>query len=567
MTYIKRTSITLSLLCLLIPVFGQTARSQSSASAADSQKAFIIIAGRVGVAGVAMRGLPGDSVSDDNGVYAAKVPRAWSGIVAPMKEGYSFEPPSREYRKVTEDLSNQDYVAKLLTFTISGKTGVSGIVMQGLPGEPVTDEHGFYAATVPYGWTGRVTPEREGYVSQPVRKDYAKVTADLRNEDYKTRTQMLTISDVVAFTNGSITEPIAGVKVTVEPGGDSVMTDAKGRYTVLVPYSWTGRLIFSKEGMVFDPDNKPFTNVTSDIVNGQPRPSGERPPYNRPPATPSRPPVSLPPAAGNVFVIPTAQVVPDRVAETAEDLRIMLQILRDKLSEPRMIRGAFVNFGDFFGDRDRALEAFYLQGSAAVFVLEMDSPFTFAPVPPGAGEAEKEPVDPVWQRTRQRLSSPQNPLGGTVGGLPGETERMDFRQFQEDLLKTLRHAANLRNVEPNETVIVTIIAHDESGAWPAPASAGGSYGAGRGGWFEGSSYSTSSSSFGPGGGSTHADSRTRSSGAMAGRGTPGRTGTGAAPAAPATVLTIQAKKADINAFAGGGLSFEQFQQRVKTFTY
>jgi hypothetical protein len=123
-------------------------------------------------------------------------------------------------------------------------------------------------------------------------------------------------------------------------------------------------------------------------------------------------------------------------------------------------------------------------------------------------------------------------------------------------------------VEPNETVIVTIIAHDESGARPGPASAGGSYGAGRGAWFEGSSYSTSSSSFGPGGGSTpHADSRTRSSGAMAGRGAPGRTGTGAAPAAPATVLTIQAKKADIDAFARGGLSFEQFQQRVKTFTY
>jgi hypothetical protein len=259
--------------------------------------------------------------------------------------------------------------------------------------------------------------------------------------------------------------------------------------------------------------------------------------------------------------------MPDKVAETAEDLRIMLQILRDKLSEPRLIRGAFVNFGDFFGDRDRALEAFYLQGSAAVFVLEMDSPFAFAPAPPGAGAAEKDAVDPVWQRARERLTSAQNPALRDSRGVPGETRKMDFQQFKEDLLQTLRHAANLRNIEPNESVIVAIIAHEESSAWPAPAGAGGSYGAGGGAWFEGSSYSTSSSSFGPGGGNTYADSRTRSSGSTAGRGIPSRTGPGTAPAAPATVLTIQAKKADIDTFAKGGLTFEQFQQRVKTFTY
>jgi len=556
MTCTNRTTVTLTLLSLLILSITPTGQSQDRAA-----KKTFTISGNVGLSNVLLRGLPGSPTTRADGSYSTQVEYGWTGIVAPTKEGYSFDPPSRSYTKVTEDLSNQDYVAKVLTFTISGTTGVSGVVMQGLPDDPVSDENGAYAATVLYGWTGKVVPNKEGYSFEPASRMYQRLMASSHNQDYKARTQMLTISDTIMAGN----EPIAGVKVTVEPGGDNVMTDSKGRYTVLVPYGWTGRLIFSKEGLVFDPDNKPFTNVTRNIVSGQPQPSGKWPPDNRAPATPSRPPVALPTAAGNVFVIPTAQVVPEKVAETAEDLRIMLQILREKLSEPRMIQGAFVNFGDFFGDRDRALEAFYLEGSAAVFVLEMDSPFAFAPVPPGASEAEKEPVDPVWQRARQRLSSPQNPLGSTVGGLPGETGKMDFRQFQEDLLKTLRHAANLRHVEPNETVIVTIIAHDESGAWPGPASAGGSYGAGRGAWFEGSSYSTSSSSFGPGGGRTHADSR--SSGAMAGRGAPGRTGTGAAPAAPATVLTIQAKKADIDAFARGGLSFEQFQQRVKTFTY
>ena len=257
------------------------------------------------------------------------------------------------------------------------------------------------------------------------------MTCRLRNQDYKARVRMLTISDTIAIKAGN--EPIVGVKVTADPGGQSVMTDSKGRYAIHVPYGWTGRLIFSKEDMVFDPDNKPFTNVTSNIVNGQSQPSSERPPYNRAAATPSRPPVALPTAAGNVFVIPTAQVVPEKVAETAEDLRIMLQILRDKLSEPRMIRGAFVNFGDFFGDRDRALEAFYLQGSAAVFVLEMDSPFAFAPVPPGAGRSgerggrsglAKGPARGLPPRRTRRCATRADCRGDGENGLPAVQRRL-----------------------------------------------------------------------------------------------------------------------------------------------
>ncbi len=35
----------------------------------------------------------------------------------------------------------------------------------------------------------------------------------------------------------------------------------------------------------------------------------------------------------------------------------------------------------------------------------------------------------------------------------------------------------------------------------------------------------------------------------------------------ATVLTIRAKKSDVDAFAAGELDFEQFQQKVEIFTY
>jgi len=124
---------------------------------------------------------------------------------------------------------------------------------------------------------------------------------------------------------------------------------------------------------------------------------------------------------------------------------------------------------------------------------------------------------------------------------------------------------------------------------------GGYAGGGAGGWVEGGGYGgggfggsggfSGTGSYNFGGGSFQVDSRPQPGRVSGGRYSP-------APAAPgsATVLTIQAKKGDIDAFAKGSnlsfeqiygtqpgsqgqdltkgsLSFEQFQQRVQIFTY
>jgi hypothetical protein len=519
------------------------------------------ISGSIGLPGVVMKGLPGDPLTSETGSYRAEVPYGWSGTITPSKAGFEFTPASREYPAVVAPHDRQDFQARVRTFTISGNGGIGGAAMTGLPGDPITDARGTYQAKVEYGWSGKVMPRKEGHRFEPAFRTYPKVTADIRNQDYTAQPLMVTISDRIRAGN----EPIAEVKVTADPGGQSALTDLQGRYAIQVPSGWTGRLTFSKEGFDFRPDSKPFTNVTADIIGEEPTPSTKRPaPLSR---TQAYPRAVLPVPAGNVFVIPTAQVVPQKLAETADDLRIMLQIFREKVSEPRLIRGAFVDFGDFFSDRDRAQEAFYLQGLAAVFVLEMEAPFSFAPPQATEGQAAQENVDVVWQRARQKLYSPQDPARGS-SVLAGETERMDFQQFQEDLLKTFRHAANLRNLEPNEAVVLMIKARDESAGWPgAPAGAGGSFSSRPSVWFEGGSYSSSSGTFGPSGGTSQADSHTYSRGSASSRDRAPRSQPGSAPVAPSAVLTIQARKADIDAFAKGSLSFEQFQQRVKSFTY
>ena len=100
------------------------------------------ISGSAGISGAVMNGLPGNPVADNKGNYTATVDYGWSGTVMPMKEGYTFEPASKRYDSVMANQANQDYTVTLQTFTISGSAGMSGVVMEGLPGEPVTDANG-----------------------------------------------------------------------------------------------------------------------------------------------------------------------------------------------------------------------------------------------------------------------------------------------------------------------------------------------------------------------------------------------------------------------------------------
>jgi hypothetical protein len=152
---------------------------------------------------------------------------------------------------------------------------------------------------------------------------------------------------------------------------------------------------------------------------------------------------------------------------------------------------------------------------------------------------------------------------------------MSFEQFQDEMVKILKHAANIQALEPNEWVVLAIVGQSE-GAAPLLPPGMGSYSRGGGGWVGGSAYGSSGGSFevggfGGGGGSAGGSGGFYSSAQGYSGGSVGRTpdpfAIGSAPPAPATVLTIQAKKADIDAFGKGTLDFEQFRQKVKIFTY
>jgi hypothetical protein len=581
MAHTKRTTITLIILTLLIPCGSRLAHSQTSAPGQVPEETFTI-SGTVGLAGVLLKGLPGEPVTDTNGQYTAQVTSGWSGTVKPVKEGYNFEPAARTYTEIMKDRNGDDYVAQVWTFMISGNVESADVLLQGLPGRVVSGENGYYSVKVPYRWTGVIEPVKEAHSFTPSSKPIGPVTQNQLQVNFTARMKMVTITDKIEMhlLEGRPPEPISGVRITAQPGGYSAVTDVRGRYTIQVPYGWSGELSMAKDGFEFVPNNIRYDNVTQDIDSTD---SGRA-------ASPSWLPSLRAAAAGpatDVLVIPTTEVAAEAFAQVVEDMRVMLQILREKLSEPRMISGVLYDFGDFFGDSGRSVEALYIQGYGAVFMMKVDFPLSLPTQGQGdSTQADQQAVDPVWQRARDRLYSPPGGMMGFGSRLPQsrQADAKSFEQLKQDLIDSLRHAANIRNVEPNEWVIVTVVGR--SGASPTGGFSsgmggmgGGMMGAGMGGYgggmaggyggvtggvggYRGGGYGSSGSFSGSASGGFRMEARSQSGGS-----TGVRSAAPAQPSAPTTVLTIQAKKADIDALADGRTDLDQFRQKVKVFTY
>ena len=67
---------------------------------------------------------------------------------------------------------------------LAGGSPLAGVVLSGLPGNPVTNASGVYDVTASAGWSGTVTPTLAGYTFTPASRTYASVTEDQLSQDY-----------------------------------------------------------------------------------------------------------------------------------------------------------------------------------------------------------------------------------------------------------------------------------------------------------------------------------------------------------------------------------------------
>ena len=236
--------------------------------------------GGTGIEGVVMYGLPGQPTSNSSGDYNCYVDYGWSGTVRPQKTGYYFTPESKTYSNLTVSKNGEDFTASDYAFTISGQItidglGLSGVVMNGLPGNPTTDSSGQYSATVPFHWTGSVTPLKNGYIITPSPRNYVSVGMNYAEENYSARIEMITISGTI--TNNSA--GFSGVSLTGLPGG--IVTDTNGFYSSVVPYGWSGTVTPYKQGYGFNPVELSYSNIATDYYGQDYSASEQAPCSNR----------------------------------------------------------------------------------------------------------------------------------------------------------------------------------------------------------------------------------------------------------------------------------------------
>jgi hypothetical protein len=173
----------------------------SSSSATTTATINASISGNAGVAGAIMSFTGGTPVTaGPTGDYTLVVPPNWTGTVTPSLFGHSFLPTNMTYTNVTASFTGQNYTATAITYTISGSVGMIGVTVSFTGGTPVTSgAGGAYTLTVPYNWSGTVTPSLAGYNFTPVSRTYTNVLANVTGQNYTALP-----SDIVYYVNNTV---------------------------------------------------------------------------------------------------------------------------------------------------------------------------------------------------------------------------------------------------------------------------------------------------------------------------------------------------------------------------
>ena len=141
-----------------------------------------------GVEGVLVQGdnNAGSVTTDAAGKFELPVNYSWSGKLTFQKDGCTFNPSTKPFSGVTSDVRNLTIAAKAIMVTIAdrimaGAEPIAEVKITATPGgaTTMTDTKGVYRIQVPYGWTGELKFEKEGFEFSPDTKLFTNVTGDV----------------------------------------------------------------------------------------------------------------------------------------------------------------------------------------------------------------------------------------------------------------------------------------------------------------------------------------------------------------------------------------------------
>jgi hypothetical protein len=259
-------------------------------------------------------------------------------------------------------------------------------------------------------------------------------------------------------------------------------------------------------------------------------------------------------------VIPAAQSTAEELLTITEDMSVMLYIFDEKLGHSHLFSaggygggwGGYGGYGrgGYFGLESSATKSIYLDGYGALFLMKVD----FLLSPPAETTEEEKPeegVDPVWQEAKQKIVEPEKGERYYTGRRGASRTRPEEKydaekvvELKRKLIRALKHAANIRNLKPDEQVILSVTGRAEPGTV------------------------TTGVALIPNKRTGQIIVSTKAGDREETRIYPSEEAYTASlgPSSP-TVMTIRAKKADVDAFSKGELDFDKFRQKVQIFTH
>jgi hypothetical protein len=254
--------------------------------------------------------------------------------------------------------------------------------------------------------------------------------------------------------------------------------------------------------------------------------------------------------AASVLVIPSTEIATKDLLKIHEDLNVMSRIFEKNLQEDAHITPAG---GRLFLDSSHyalitplgrgVIQSMYLQGYGAVFLVKVDFPLSApAQMPQKEEDDGGSEIDKVWEQMKLEMYEPERVAKSKRNRKTREYDPEKVESLKTTLVESLKHAANIRNLKPDEWAILTITGSGESADVQTVVLKGG-----------GKSDSKRRIL-------VH-DKNTGITKIVEGN-SPRELGLSSP-----TVLVIRARKADIDSFATGDLDLEQFRQRVQLLSY
>ena len=278
------------------------------------------------------------------------------------------------------------------------------------------------------------------------------------------------------------------------------------------------------------------------------------------------------------LIVPAGDISAGEIKNIREDLQIMARIFDKKIAEteyaPFGNRSAMI-WREF--DSDNAAQGIYLQDYGVVFTASVNFPLS-----PTAGpkEVQSEKADTLWEQTRKEALTPNRrkhnnlPFEGFSHRRAVKYDAELVGQFQTRIIHLLKHAANIRNLKPNDKIAVIITGKKEQ-----PAIDSMSYGmmgmmGGMDPIMMGGMGSPGDGAYGGMGGGMMGGGMGGAYGGGGMGGGYGRPG-GSDETEPnveeiqsaASVITIAALKSNVDKFAQNELDYDRFLKTVKVFTY